>query len=119
MPELQFYPPKPTHVATTINNGNSSTAAINIFGTTMVAIDLPASMDGTTLYIQGSIDDGTSFKRINDDAGNDYGITYNTTSSSRLYYINPAFFVGFDQIILEADSNQTAARSINIKVAAI
>lgn len=103
---------KPLAVTLTIESGQTTSDALVLGSATPACIQLPAAFTGTLFYIQVSIDGGVSFKRIVDQDGTDRSYT---VTVDKIYYLDPAIFVGVDQIKIESDSSEGAERLIKTK----
>lgn len=112
MPEIEQYHDKVTVASVTIASSGTVSGALILSGTTIVVFQTPATFTGTAMTFQGSIDQGATFKVINNATE---AISY-TVAADGCYSLDPAFFVGYDQIKLVSGSTETGVRVIKIKV---
>lgn len=96
----------------TIASSGTVSDAVNLYGTTAVALQLPSAFTGTLFYIQVSIDAGSTFKRLADQDGTDR--TY-TVTADKIYWLDPAILIGADQVKIESNDTEAAERAIKIK----
>lgn len=97
----------------TIANGESLSAAVDLDGSTIVGIIMPAVWTAANLTLQMSADD-TTFNNVYDELGAEKTIT---AAASRYIPLNPSDFLGADSFKLRSGTsgtpvNQGAARSI-------
>lgn len=102
-------------IIATIANTETTSDAILLFGTTAVTMEMPATITGTIVTFEGSIDNGTTFKQIKDRL--DAIITF-TVAADGSYPLDANIFAGYDQIKLVMDV-QDAERLIKVKPFAI
>ncbi len=99
----------------TILNGASLSAAVDIDGSTVVGIVMPAAWTAANLTMQMSADDSTH-NNAYDEFGAEKTIT---AAASRYILLNPSDFLGADSIKLRSGTsatpvNQGADRSITV-----
>lgn len=97
----------------TIANGESLSAAIEIDGSAVVGVVMPASWTAANLTLQASHDD-TTFNNVYDELGTEKTVV---ASTSRYIPLNPADFLGANSIKVRSGTsgtavNQAAARSV-------
>lgn len=97
----------------TIANGESLSNAIDVDGSAVVGIVMPAAWTAANLTLQMSHDD-TTYNNVYDEVGAEKTIT---ASTSRYIVLNPADFIGANSVKLRSGTsgtpvNQGAARSI-------
>lgn len=97
--------------ATIAINGTTSDA-VNLYGCTGAAFQMPAAITGTSVTFLGSIDKGVTFKQIRDINSN--AITF-TVAADGLYPLDKNTFAGIDQIKFVMVSQTGGAISILVK----
>ncbi len=103
-----------------IANGASLTAAINLFGTSMVAIAMSDAWTAAALTFQGSYD-GTIFFDLFEDAGAEVA---GQAAASRYIRLGPALWAGVQHIKVRSGTprtpvNQGAARKMKLMTRSI
>lgn len=101
--------------ATIVSSGTDSTP-INVYGATLAAIEFPATMTSTSITLQGSIDDGDTFKDIYTKNG---GQAIYTIAGDRTLAFDPIVTYAFDQIKIIAGSSEGAERTLKAKAFSI
>lgn len=91
-----------------IASGQTVSAALDLQGLALTAIQIPAAFTGASITFQGSFDNST-FQAIYNTSNTAYSITVGT---SRTYAINPADFAGFRYIKIVSASAEGAERTI-------
>lgn len=75
-----------------------------------IAIVVPAAFTGTTIKFQASIDQGTTFFALYNEA-TEYSVT---VSTSRYVALNPNVFEGVACVRLVSGSSEAASRTISV-----
>ena len=104
-------------VAATIANAASLSAAVEIAGMELVAIEMPAAWTAANLTFQGT-HDGATFNNVHDDAGTEVSVT---AAAARYIRLNPELWGGFHSVKVRSGTagtpvNQGAERIINLVV---
>ena len=100
-------------ITVTIDDGETVSSAADISGTSLVAIDIPAGLEGTAMTFQVSSDDGTTFrtyKRMIDGAS----VTA-VVGANAAYATDPGDFAGYSHIKLVAGTAQTGDITITLQ----
>lgn len=97
----------------TIASGASLSDALEIDGSAVVGIVMPAAWTAANLTLQASADD-TTYNNVYDELGTEKTIV---ASTSRYIPLNPADFLGMNSIKVRSGTagtavNQAAARSV-------
>lgn len=97
----------------TIATGASLSDALEIDGSAVVGVVMPATWTAANLTLQASADDST-FNNVYDELGTEKTIV---ASTSRYIPLNPADFLGMNSIKVRSGTsgtavNQAAARSV-------
>jgi hypothetical protein len=111
---VALHPEQISYESVTIANGQTTSGAIKIFGTTLCGVVVPASFTGTTLQFQGS-HDGTNFNTLYKD-GADLSVT---VTSSKFVVLQPADFAGVNYLKLVSGSAQTGDKVLYLACRAI
>lgn len=98
-----------------IAGGASLSAAVDIDGSSLVGIVMPAAWTAANLTFQGSSDDSV-FNNLYDDAGTEVTVT---AAAARYIAVQPSEFVGFDTLKIRSGTSgtavtQAAARTITL-----
>lgn len=106
--------PVPKREATIAINESLSTA-VAIGGSALVGLIMPAAWTAANITLQGS-HDGVTFNNVHTDDGTEKTIT---AAASRYIALNPADYIGMDEIKLRSGTNaaavtQAAARTITL-----
>ncbi len=94
---------------TTIASGATKSAAVNVYGTTICAIEIPSTFTGTSISFEGSID-GTNFAPIYDMDG--VLVSISGVSASKTFVLNPTIFYAYRSIKIVSGSTEGAERTI-------
>jgi hypothetical protein len=109
------FPSKIRTLNAVIPNSGTISAAVDLVGTGLVAIQLPAAMTGTAISFQGSAD-GTTFGAIHDGAGAAVSITI----AANLVVVVPSSITnGSRWLKLVSGSTEAAERTIKLITKAI
>jgi hypothetical protein len=109
MEAMEFQPVVCRSVAT-IANGQTVSSAVDLGGTTLCGLMMPAAFTGVALTFQGSID-GTNFAIVKGSDGNDLSLT---VAAARYVKLNPVDFYGLRHLKLVSGSAEAAARDITL-----
>lgn len=104
------------HLIATIQETDTTSDVIKLFGTTIVAFQTPVALTGITFKFLGSIDKGETFKMVRDEFGNDVSVSVLPDGS---YPMDPKIFAPYDEIQIVSNANEAATRVILIKPFAI
>ena len=91
--------------------GGTTSAAIDLGGSAIIAVMPDADWAGTTLAFQASMD-GTTYVAVQDDAGD--ALSY-TVAASKYTIIPPSKGIGMDLIKIVSGSSETATITILLK----
>ena len=93
----------------TIAISTTTSALVDLVGTDLVAIHLPAAMTGVAISFQASVD-GANFFAVNDGVGAAVSIT---TAANQIIPV-PAYIHNFRWVKLVSGSTELAARTIGL-----
>lgn len=115
MPSLHHFQSLLIRTPVTIASGQSLSAAIDLAGTTMLGLLMPASWTTANLTLQASAD-GVTFADVYTEAGSEKTLT---AAASRFILLEPADFTGVRFLKLRSGTsaaavNQGADRSITL-----
>lgn len=96
----------------TIAISTTTSDAVILYGTTVVAFETPATLTGTSFTFEGSIDGGDTFKTIKDELNATVTFIVGVDGS---YPMDANVFAPYDQIKIVSGSTEAAARSIKMK----
>lgn len=107
------------HKLTTIANGESLSAAVDVLGYEVVAIEQPANCEGTVFTFQGSVD-GVVFANIRD-ATAELSIAKSATAAEVIQFGRTASLRGYKFIKVRtgtaaSPTNQTGAATLKISL---
>jgi hypothetical protein len=112
--ESMQYPERVMYQPVTITSGQTESAPVRLFGTTLVALSMPSAFTGASVTIKGSID-GTTFNTIYKD-GADFAIS---VAANKIVVLQPADMAAVNWIRVTAASAQAADRTINLVLRAL
>lgn len=95
----------------TITNGASVSAAVDLGASSICGLIVPASMEGTTLSIQGCDTSGGTYGTLYDANNNPATITF---SATRYYYIDPLITAGWEFVKILASTTVAADRAVKL-----
>ena len=106
-----------TYLTATIANGVALAGAVELGGSALVGIQMPAAWTAANLTAQISVD-GTTYQDMYDDEGNEVTIT---AAASRFIQLIPSEWAGVHYIKLRSGTtgtpvNQGAARTLTLVV---
>ena len=96
----------------TIASSNTTSDAVELFGTTAIAFQTPSALTGTAFTFEGSIDAGVTFKEIRDQAG--AAVSF-VVAPDGTYPLDANLFAPYDEIKIVSGSSEAAERLILIK----
>lgn len=99
-----------------IAQSSTTSAEINLQGTTLCGLFIPSTMDGTSLTFQVANASGGTFYDMRDIYNN--LITAQITDGD-FVYIDPTLFAGVQFIKIISDATETAERTIGIAARAV
>lgn len=99
-----------TDTVTIASAGTVSTSIIMERNRVPLAVIVPAAFTGTTIKFQASIDQGTTFFALYNEA-TEYSVT---VSTSRYVALNPDVFQGVACVRLVSGSSEAASRTISV-----
>jgi hypothetical protein len=100
----------------TIESSETKSAEVDLRGTTLCGLYMPAAFTGTTLTFEAATSSGGTFVPVYDELGNQVSIT---VSSSRFISLDPAEFAGIQFLKAVSGSSETAARIINLALRSV
>ena len=108
-------PSQLSQLTATIANGASLSDAIDLGGTSLTGLLLPATWTTADITVQASVD-GNAFVNVYNDLG---GETLIKAAASRLVTLDPAQFMGFSHVKLRSGTsgtpvNQASEREITL-----
>ncbi len=95
---------------TTIANGATTSEDVDLSGFTLAGVLIPVAMTGSTLTFQGTVDK-VNYYDIKNTAGTAISITLSTTG---IYKLNAADFIGIDNLRIVSASAEGALRTITV-----
>ena len=95
---------------TTIANGATTSEDVDLSGFTLAGVLIPVAMTGSTLTFQGTVDK-VNYYDIKNTAGTAISITLSTTG---IYKLNAADFIGIDNLRIVIASAEGALRTITV-----
>lgn len=95
----------------TIAASGTTSAEVDLEGTTLCGLIMPATFTGTTITFQMSDDSGGTFVLMHDGAGASYS---KTVATSKYIPLNPADFAGMRYIKLVSGSTESSQRVIKL-----
>jgi len=116
-PDLErstFYPEIKTATIAVATSATDS-AAVDLDGMHLFAIETPATLTGTSLTFKVSADNST-FTGLYDDTGTQYSVT---VAASRVIYLDPSKFAAFQYLKLISGSTEAADRTFTLYTRAV
>jgi len=98
----------PLEAALIISENDTTTRAIDLFGSTAVMLEVPGDLSGSSLSFLGSTD-GSTYRAIKD--SNNQPISIDIDTSGGLYPLQPSVFVGIRLMKIVCDSAQSVDTS--------
>jgi hypothetical protein len=95
----------------TIASGQTTSAEVDLGGTEIVGLQLPASFTGSSITFQVATASGGTYQDMKDGAGNSVS---KTVSQGQYIAIDPALFRGIRFVKLVSGSSEGAARAITV-----
>lgn len=92
-------------VDATIASGGSLSSEINLSGSRVFAIQMPASWTAASLTFQGSDKAGGTYNNIYDEEGSEVTVT---TDASRFVILEPAKFLGLRNLKIRSGTSSSA-----------
>lgn len=107
----QFQPVVTTNLTATLTDGNTESDAIDLSGTTLTALEIPASFEGAALTLQAASSEAGTYYEVCNSNGTPVTIT---AAASRIITLDPAQMAGLRYIKLVADTAQTGDVSLTL-----
>lgn len=105
------YQPNDVYTLTaTVASGQTVSGAIDLMGTDLTGIFVPAEFDGTTITLQAATSLAGTYVAVQDGAGN--AVTLTTTASRYVPISNLALITGLRYVKLVCGSSQTTTDSV-------
>lgn len=95
----------------TISAAGTKSAEVNLCGTTLVGMYIPASFQGTSVSFEAAKGTGGTFVPVKDGAGN--SVT-KTVAASQFIKLDPADFVGINFLKIVSNATEDAQRVIDL-----
>ncbi|MCP5362084.1 MAG: hypothetical protein H6908_05580 [Hyphomicrobiales bacterium] len=111
MPTTNQYPNQNVHTTITIASGQTTSDAVDLRGTTLIAIQMPGSWTSADISFQASID-GSTFYDVYDSQG--VAVTYAAGASQLISVHNVAAMAGLRYLKLVSSAAQGADRSLTL-----
>lgn len=108
------YQPIACALSASIASGQTTSAEIDLLGTALCGIFMPAAFTGTTIKISAASASGGTFVTVTDGAGTDYSLT--VAASKYVPVSNLAIVSGLRFIKLISGSSEGADRSLTLAV---
>lgn len=102
--------------AATILSGAAISGGIDLVGLHLFGVVFPAAMTGTTVALQASFDDGTTWHPVVDSTGAAVSIT---VTASSLAYLDPVITAALPMIRLVSASTEADARTLQLILRAV
>lgn len=98
----------------TVANGATTSGEVDLQGTQLVGIFVPAEFDGTTITITASPTSGGTFVTVQDGDGSSSAFTITTTASRYVPIDNLAMVAGLRFVKLVCGTAQTGATTFTL-----
>lgn len=95
--------------STTIASSATTSGEIDLSGTTLCGIYIPAAFTGTSISFQAASESGGTFVAVKDGAGNSVS---KTVAASQFIKIDPTDFVGVRFLKIVSGSTEAAERTL-------
>lgn len=107
----------PLSAVVTFATDDDKTAAVNLHGTTIVGILMPATLLSTSIGAEASFDDGVTWKVVNDTAGTPFAMAVATFDLDQHHAVDPDTFRGLQIVRLTLNDNEIANRTFELSLA--
>lgn len=111
MPTATSFTDVRVQIATTIANSTTTSGEIDLGGTQLVGIQLPATMTGTAMTFTAALVSGGTYQAVQDGTGSAIS---KTISGGKYIGIDPTLFRGVRFIKLVSGSSEGADRAITV-----
>ena len=105
------YPPFLCSVSATIASSQTTSDAVDLAGTTLVGIQLPASLTGTALSFEAATTSGGTYQQVIGGGGN---VLSKTVSGGKFLSLDPAEFAGVQFLKIVSDASEGAERTLEL-----
>lgn len=111
MTDARYSPPIVADTVTaTIASSDTVSGEVNVYGTTLCGLHLPASFTGTALTFQAAVASGGTYQEVYKD-----GAALSVTVAQAKYIaLNPADFAGIQYLKIVSGSAEAAERIITL-----
>lgn len=110
MPSANEFPSRNVEIALSIEASGTTSAAVQLYGVTPIALALPTPFTGTLASFEGAGSDGV-FHPIYKVDGNRFTVV---TAGDRHIPLDPAQFRGVQQLKITSNAVESAIRNITI-----
>jgi hypothetical protein len=111
MTSLREYPSSLTITTATIASGQTTSAAVDLSGTTLVGLQMPASFTGTSVTFQVATSAAGTYQSMTSSTGS--ALTF-TVAGGKYVAANPTDFAGVQYFKLISGSSEGADRIIEL-----
>lgn len=105
------FPSYQSIVSAVISSGQNASAAVDLVGTTLVGIQLPATFTGTSLTFQMATSAGGTYQTMIDGSGT---TLTKTIVQGRYLLLDPAEFAGVQFLKVLSGATEGAARTLEL-----
>ena len=111
MNQISNYPPFLCNANAVIANGQTTSDAIDLFGTTLVGIQMPATFTGSSISFEAATTLGGTYQPITNSGGNSISAT---AAGGKFISIDPSDIAGVQFIKIVSDSAEGAERTLEL-----
>lgn len=111
MTTVDNFPSALVTLSTTITSGQTASAAVDLKGTSLLGVQLPAAFTGTSLKFQVATTLAGTYQDVIDGAGN---TLTKTVAQGKYLYLDPSLFAGIQFIKLVSGSSEGATRTLEL-----
>lgn len=111
MPSTTDYPTALSTTTATIASSTTTSSAIDLGGTTLAGIQLPASFTGTSITFQAATTLGGTYQTVITSGGSTVSVA---VTAGRFVTLSPSDFAGIQFLKLVSSASEAATRTIEL-----
>ena len=111
MPSITSFPPFLGTTNAIIANGQTTSGAVDLAGTSLVGIQMPATFSGATITFQVATSLGGTYQTMIDGSGT---TVTRTVSQGKYVMLSPADFAGIQFLKIVSSASEGAQRTLEL-----
>ena len=110
------YPGRVSLIEVTIPSGTAVSNTIGVGAGVICGISFPAAIDGTAFNVQSTVDNGSTYLDVYDEAGAKLLVA---AIAARYNRFSPQDYAGINKLRIKSNTNETADRVLTLHIRAV